>query len=40
MEHAVEHPTSPLRGVATTKFAIWLFVASEAIISPRTRSRR
>jgi len=31
VEHALEHPTSPLRGVATTKFAFWLFLASEAM---------
>lgn len=40
MEHAIEHPAPSLRGVATTKFAFWLLLASEAIISPRTRSRR
>ncbi|MBI3762350.1 MAG: heme-copper oxidase subunit III [Chloroflexi bacterium] len=31
MEHAVEHPNNPFPGVSTTKFAIWLFLASEVM---------
>lgn len=33
-EHALEHPTSPLRGVETTKFASWLVLVSEAMFFP------
>ena len=29
--HAMEHPPSPFPGVSTTKFAIWLFLASEVM---------
>ncbi|HEY4667008.1 MAG TPA: cytochrome c oxidase subunit 3 [Anaerolineales bacterium] len=31
MEHAVERRSGPLAGVSTTKFAMWLFLASEAM---------
>ena len=31
MEHAMEHPPSPFPGVSTTKFAMWLFLASEVM---------
>ena len=31
MERAMEHPPSPFPGVSTTKFAIWLFLASEVM---------
>ena len=31
MEHALEHPPSPFPGVSTTKFAMWLFLASEVM---------
>ena len=29
MEHTLEHPASPFPGISTTKFAMWLFLASE-----------
>ncbi len=31
MEHTLEHPPSPFPGVSTTKFAMWLFLASEVM---------
>ena len=31
MEHAIERRAGPLAGVSTTKFAMWLFLASEAM---------
>ncbi|MGH2620559.1 MAG: cytochrome c oxidase subunit 3 [Anaerolineales bacterium] len=31
MEHAIERRPGPLAGVSTTKFAMWLFLASEAM---------
>jgi len=31
VEHAVERRSGPLAGVSTTKFAMWLFLASEAM---------
>jgi len=31
LEHAIERRSGPLAGVSTTKFAMWLFLASEAM---------
>lgn len=31
MNHASDHPPSPFPGVKTTKFAMWLFLASEVM---------